>query len=170
MQINKQSNNKMWENKNPATTQLNPECCSRSNASATPDSTFGIPAARLGLGYDYPGLQTLCDLVGPARAKDIMFSARFMEASEALSMGLINFLVERDDLEQKVRDYALLVAGNAPLTVRAAKAAINEAMKDPDRRDWDHITELVNACFDSSDYREGRRAFMEKRRPEFRGE
>ena len=136
---------------------------------ATPDSTFGIPAARLGLGYEFSGLQKLCDLVGPARAKDIMFSARFMDAAEAFQMGLINRIVEGDQLEQEVRDYAAVIAGNAPLTVQAAKAAINEVMKDPDRRDLDRVREMINACFDSEDYSEGRRAFAEKRKPLFRG-
>jgi enoyl-CoA hydratase/carnithine racemase len=136
---------------------------------ATADSTFGIPAAKLGLGYDYAGLKTLCGLVGPSTAKDIMFSARFLDAEEALRIGLINFLVTRQELEQRVRDYAAQVAGNAPLTVRAAKAAVNEAMKDSDRRDLEAVEAMVNACFDSEDYREGRNAFMEKRPPAFRG-
>ncbi len=136
---------------------------------ATEDSTFGIPAAKLGLGYDYGGLKVLCDLVGPSRAKDIMFSARFLDAAEALRIGLVNFVVTRDELEQKAKDYAALIAGNAPLTVRAAKAAVNEAMKDADRRDLTHVNEMVNTCFDSEDYKEGRRAFMEKRKPQFQG-
>lgn len=136
---------------------------------ATPDSTFGIPAARLGLGYEYGGLQRLCNLVGPSRAKDIMFSARYMDAEEALAMGLINRICPIEELEREVRDYAALVAGNAPLTVKAAKAAINEAMKDETDRKLDDVSEMIDACFDSEDYKEGRRAFMEKRKPEFRG-
>jgi enoyl-CoA hydratase len=134
---------------------------------ATEDSTFGIPAAKLGLGYDYGGLKVLCDLVGPSRAKDIMFTARFLDAEEALRIGLVNFVVTRDELEQKTRDYAALIAGNAPLTVKAAKAAVNEAMKDADKRDLAGINAMVNSCFDSEDYKEGRRAFMEKRKPHF---
>ena len=136
---------------------------------ATEDSTFGIPAAKLGLGYDYGGLKVLCDLVGPSRAKDIMFSARFLDAEEALRIGLVNFVVSRDELEQKVKDYAALIAGNAPLTVKAAKAAVNAAMRDADKRDLTNINAMVNTCFDSEDYKEGRRAFMEKRRPHFHG-
>ncbi len=136
---------------------------------ATPDSTFGIPAAKLGVGYEYPGLQRLCDLVGPSRAKDIMFSARFLNAEEALAFGLINRICSREDLEQEVREYAALIAGNAPLTVKAAKAAINEAMKDETDRKLDVVSDMIDACFDSDDYKEGRRAFMEKRKPEFRG-
>jgi enoyl-CoA hydratase len=136
---------------------------------ATPDSTFGIPAARLGLGYDYGGLHALCSIVGPARAKDIMFTARYMGAEEALKMGLVNFVVDGEVLEQEVRSYAALIAGNAPLTVKAAKAAINEAMKDPQHRDLAMVNDMVNQCFDSEDYKEGRRAFMEKRPAQFKG-
>ena len=136
---------------------------------ATPDSTFGIPAAKLGLGYDYGGLKALCNLVGPSRAKDIMFSARFLKVEEALRIGLINFVVSRDELEKEVKDYARMVAANAPLTVKAAKAAANEAMKDAANRDLDSINAMVNACFDSEDYKEGRVAFKEKRKPSFQG-
>ena len=136
---------------------------------ATPDSTFGIPAARLGLGYEYEGLVRLCHLVGPARAKDIMFSARFMDAEEALQMGLINRICDRDSLESEVRDYAAVVAANAPLTVKAAKAAINEAAKDPEHRNMEAVRAMIDACFDSEDYREGRAAFRDKRKPQFRG-
>ena len=136
---------------------------------ATPASQFGIPAARLGLGYEYAGLAKLARLVGPARARDIMFTARFMDAAEAFQMGLINFVVGEDELEARVREYAATIARNAPLTVRAAKAAVNaferysitEASKD--------VAPLVDACFDSEDYKEGRRAFAEKRKPQFTG-
>ena len=136
---------------------------------ATPGSTFGIPAAKLGLGYDYGGLKALCNLVGPSRAKDIMFSARFLEVEEALRIGLINFIVPIEDLQQEVKNYAKMIAENAPMTVKAAKAAVNEAMKDAANRDLESINKMVNACFDSEDYREGRKAFKEKRKPEFLG-
>lgn len=136
---------------------------------ATPDSTFGIPAAKLGLGYEYEGLKRLTGLVGPSRAKDIMFSARFMGAQEALGMGLINRVCERDVIREQIKEYAQLVGQNAPLTVKAAKATINEIMKDPDRRDIDGINQMIDQCFDSADYKEGRKAFREKRRPSFRG-
>jgi len=136
---------------------------------ATPDSTFGIPAAKLGLGYEYGGLKTLSNLVGPSRAKDIMITARFLPAQEALDIGLINFVESRDDILEKVRAYAALIVANAPLTVKAAKAAVNEAMKDSGKRDLNAIGKLVNECFDSNDYKEGRSAFMEKRKPQFKG-
>lgn len=137
---------------------------------ATPDSTFGIPAAKLGLGYEYEGLARLTSLVGPACAKDIMFTARFMNAVEAQGMGLINFVCESGELESRVRDYANLIGNNAPLTVKAAKAAINETQKTESRRDLDRVRQMIDECFDSDDYREGRRAFMEKRKPKFKGE
>ena len=137
---------------------------------ATPDSSFGIPAAKLGLGYESGGLQRLCNIVGPSRAKDIMFSARFMGAEDALQMGLINRICPRENLEREVRDYAALIAGNAPLTVKAAKAAIDDAMKDDADRDPGRIAGMIDACFNSEDYKEGRLAFREKRKPQFKGQ
>ncbi len=134
---------------------------------ATPVSTFGIPAARLGLGYDYGGIATLARLVGPSVARDILFSARFLEAEEALRVGLINRIVPGDEIEGHVREYAGLIAANAPMTVRAAKAALQEWEREPADRNLGRVEGLVNACFDSEDYAEGRRAFAEKRKPEF---
>lgn len=136
---------------------------------ASRDSKFGIPAAKLGLGYDYGGLKVLSNLVGPSVAKDILFSARFLDADEALRVGLINRVVEKDELEQTTRDYAGLIVANAPLTVKAAKAAVNAGMLDPDKRDLAKIKEMVDICFNSEDYKEGRTAFMQKRIPVFKG-
>lgn len=135
----------------------------------TPGSRFGIPAARLGLGYDYQGVATLARLVGPSVTRDILFSARLFGADEALAMGLINRVIDDAAIEAEVRDYAATMAGNAPLTIRAAKAAVDEFERDSSRRDLARVEQLVNACFDSEDYREGRRAFAEKRPPRFEG-
>lgn len=136
---------------------------------ATPDSSFGIPAARLGLGYGYEGLAKLSRIVGPASARDILLSARFLDAGEALRIGLINFIEERDAIRDAVTEYADRIAGNAPLTVRAAKAAIDAWERGGRQEDLDSVRQLVSACFDSEDYREGRRAFAEKRTPQFGG-
>jgi enoyl-CoA hydratase len=136
---------------------------------ATGDARFAIPAARLGLGYDYRGLATLARLVGPSVAKDILFSARFIEAPEALALGLVNFVSEASRIEQDVQDYAARVANNAPLTVRAAKAAVRAFEAYADAQASEALAAQVAQCFDSEDYREGRRAFMDKRAPRFRG-
>ena len=136
---------------------------------ATPDSTFGIPAAKLGLGYEYEGLAKLSRIIGPSRARDIMFSARFMEADEAQSMGLINFIESRQDIEEACVTYAQRIANNAPLTVMAAKAAVNAWESGSRTADVAIVREQVDGCFNSDDYKEGRRAFAEKRAPDFKG-
>ncbi len=136
---------------------------------ATPDARFGIPAARLGLGYEYAGIAKLARIVGPSRARDILFSARFMEAQEALAMGLVNAIVDRGNIEQEVAAYAGRLSTNAPLTLKAAKAALNAWERGGRDADVDHVRVLVDACFDSDDYREGRLAFREKRAPDFKG-
>lgn len=136
---------------------------------ATPDSLFGIPAAKLGLGYGYEGLAKLSRVVGPASARDILLSARFLSAEEALRTGLINFIESRDDIRDAVTEYANRIARNAPLTVKAAKAAIDAWERGGQKEDLDNVRRLVEACFDSDDYKEGRRAFAEKRTPQFGG-
>jgi enoyl-CoA hydratase len=136
---------------------------------ATSGSRFAIPAARLGLGYDYRGLAALARLVGPSVAKDILFSARFIEADEALRLGLLNFVVDAAQLEAQVGAYAERIAANAPLTVHAAKAAVQLFERYADAQDSAQVAALVARCFDSDDYKEGRRAFLEKRPPRFHG-
>jgi enoyl-CoA hydratase/carnithine racemase len=132
-------------------------------------SRFGIPAARLGLGYAFDGVRTLTDLVGPSFAKDILFTARHLDAAEAVRIGLVNRVIAPEELETTVRDYAAMIGRNAPLTVKAAKIAVREALKDPERRRMDDVSAAIDACFQSEDYAEGRKAFMEKRTPIFRG-
>ena len=136
---------------------------------ASDDSTFGIPAGRLGVGYGFAGIKVLVDLVGPSRTSEILLTARRFTAAEAHGMGLIDRVTAVDDLEKVVRDLAGRMAANAPLTLRAAKFAIRQATKDPERRDLDRVKQLVEACFRSEDYVEGRKAFLEKRAPRFRG-
>ncbi|MBO0839035.1 MAG: enoyl-CoA hydratase/isomerase family protein [Actinobacteria bacterium] len=136
---------------------------------ASDDSQFGIPAARLGLGYGFGGVTTLMSLVGPAWAAEILFSARRFSAAEALGMGLVNRVVPADDLRDSVLTLARDIAANAPLTVAASKAAIREALRPPGLRDTARVEAMIEACFQSEDYREGQRAFAEKRPPAFTG-
>jgi len=133
------------------------------------NSKFGIPAAKLGLGYAFPGVKRLVNLVGPAFAKEIFFTARQFDAEEARVMGLVNRVVPPDELESYVKNYAETIAANAPLTVKAEKFIINEAVRDESKRNMARCQELVEQCFASNDYTEGRRAFMEKRKPAFTG-
>jgi enoyl-CoA hydratase/carnithine racemase len=136
---------------------------------ATPASRFAIPAAKLGLGYEYAGIASLARIVGPSTAKDLLFTARQLDAEEALRTGLVNFVVDDAQIEARVTDYAARIAANAPLTVHAAKAAVRVFEHYAQVPGADAIAALVDRCFDSDDYREGRRAFMEKRVPRFSG-
>jgi enoyl-CoA hydratase/carnithine racemase len=132
-------------------------------------SRFGVPAAKLGVGYGFDSLKRLVDLVGPSFAKEIFFTARLFSAPEAYEMGLVNRIVPDAQVEAYVADYARTITENAPLTVNSVKAIIGEVLKDPEDRDLARCKQLVDACFASQDYIEGRRAFMEKRRPQFVG-
>jgi enoyl-CoA hydratase/carnithine racemase len=133
------------------------------------NSKFAIPAAKLGLGYGYPGIKRLADLVGPSFAKEIFYTARQFDAAEAQTMGLVNRVVPADQLETYVKGYAETIGGNAPLTVNAVKFIANQTVADEDKRDLKRCADLVKRCFASKDYIEGRRAFMEKRKPAFTG-
>jgi enoyl-CoA hydratase/carnithine racemase len=133
------------------------------------NARFAIPAAKLGLGYDYPRVWRLMNLIGPSYASEIFFTARQFSAEEALAMGLVNRVVPRAELETFVTDYARTIADNAPLTVKAIKCTIAEALKDKDERDLALCDRLVGECFESQDYAEGRLAFKEKRKPAFKG-
>ena len=132
-------------------------------------SRFGIPAARLGLGYGFSGINRLVQLIGPSFAKEIFFTARLFSAAEAHGMGLVNRVVPDDQVEAYVAEYAQKITDNAPLTIGSVKAIVGEALKDPAERDLERCAALVDACYASQDYIEGRRAFMEKRKPQFVG-
>jgi enoyl-CoA hydratase len=133
------------------------------------NSRFAVPAAKLGLGYSYAGLRRLVDVVGPAFAREIFFTARQFDAEEASRMGLVNRVVPEAELEPYVKNYADTIAANAPLTVKGVKYIIGEIMKDESTRNLARCAELVEQCFASNDFIEGRRAFMEKRKPAFTG-
>jgi enoyl-CoA hydratase len=133
------------------------------------NSRFAVPAAKLGLGYGYAGLKRLVDVVGPSYAKEIFYTARQFDAQEAYAMGLVNRVMPAAELESAVKSITDLISANAPLTIKAVKFAVAEAVKDETERDPARMTEMVEACFKSSDYTEGRTAFMEKRKPVFTG-
>ena len=137
----------------------------------TEGSKFGVPAAKLGIGYSYAGLKRLTDIVGPSFAMEIFYTARQFTAVEAQVMGLVNRVVPDTpgELESYVKDYADVIAGNAPLSIRAVKGTVAEIMKEDSQRDVSRSQKLVEACFNSNDYHEGRQAFMEKRKPVFTG-
>src|SRR6476619_1367040 len=132
-------------------------------------SKFGVPAAKLGLGYRYDGLKKLVDLVGPSFAKEIFFTARQFTAAEAQMMGLVNRVLPDGELESYVKDYAETSAANAPLTINSVKYIVGQAVTEESKRDLKKCEEMVQACFASNDYKEGRKAFMEKRKPAFTG-
>ncbi|HSC96442.1 MAG TPA: enoyl-CoA hydratase [Burkholderiales bacterium] len=136
---------------------------------AAADARFGVPAAKLGLGYRFDGIKRLASIVGPAFTAEIFFTARQFTAQEALQMGLVNRVVAAPELESFVQDYARVIASNAPLTIAAVKRSLNELQKDAAERDLALCQRMVDACFASEDYREGQAAFMEKRKPQFKG-
>ncbi len=135
---------------------------------ASENARFGIPAARLGLGYGASGVRKLMEVVGPSFTKEIFFTARHFSASEAREMGLVNRIVPDSSLEDYTRRYCETIGDNAPMTMHALKMTVNELVRG-ENSDLKACETLVQACFDSQDYIEGRRAFMEKRRPVFRG-
>lgn len=136
---------------------------------ASSDSVFSIPAARLGLGYRYSAMKNLVDLIGPGNAKDLFFSARRIDANEARFLGLISRVCEPTDLPALLKEYTDALAANAPITIAAAKAITAEILKPSPELDMAKCQTLIRGCFESADYAEGRKAFMEKRPPVFIG-
>jgi len=136
---------------------------------ASDNSQFGIPAARLGIAYGYDGLRHLVSLVGPSWARLIMYTGMRIEAAEALRIGLVDRVLPVAELWDATMEIARTISGNAPLAIQAAKITIREVLKDESKRDMAAIKAIGTACMDSEDFKEGRTAFMEKRKPQFKG-
>lgn len=135
----------------------------------TANAKFGIPAARLGLGYGFVGVNRLSEIVGVSRAMELFYTARQVPSDEALLMGLVNRVVPDGEIDAAVAETTRSIAENAPLTVATIKAVAREIGKPSAQRDLAKLDRMVDECFASSDYIEGRRAFMEKRKPKFTG-
>lgn len=136
---------------------------------ASTDSTFAIPAARLGLGYRYSAMKNLVDLIGVGAAKDLFFTARRIDAAEAKAIGLASRICAPEALDALLAEYTGALADNAPLTVAAGKAIMREILKPSPELDTALCASLIRGCFESADYTEGRTAFMQKRKPMFTG-
>jgi enoyl-CoA hydratase len=136
---------------------------------ASDNSQFGIPAAKLGIAYGYDGLKHLVSLVGPSWARLIMYTGMRIDSAEALRIGLVDRVVPDAELWNATTEIARTISGNAPLAIKAAKITIAQVLKDSDKRDMDAIKAIGTACMDSEDFREGRQAFMAKRKPQFKG-
>jgi enoyl-CoA hydratase/carnithine racemase len=136
---------------------------------ASDNSQFGIPAAKLGIAYGYDGLKYLISLVGPSWARLIMYTGMRIDSAEAVRIGLVDRVLPDAGLWDATMEVARTISGNAPLAIKAAKITIAEVLKDESRRDMAAIKAIGTACMDSEDFREGRTAFMEKRKPQFKG-
>jgi enoyl-CoA hydratase len=136
---------------------------------ASDNSQFGIPAAKLGIAYGYDGLKHLVSLVGPSQARLLMYTGMRIDSAEALRIGLVDRVTANDGLWDETLEIARTISGNAPLSIKASKITIAQVLKDKDERDMAAIKAIGTACMDSEDFREGRQAFMEKRKPEFKG-
>lgn len=136
---------------------------------ARADARFRVPAARLGLGYGYEGVKLIARKLGPDATADILFSARILDAAEALRLGVVGQVWDSESFAADSAAYLDLMAANAPLTLAAAKRALIELARPEGEREPQAVAGLVSACFASADYREGQAAFKEKRQPHFTG-
>jgi enoyl-CoA hydratase/carnithine racemase len=136
---------------------------------ASSNSVFSIPASRLGLGYRFSAMKNLVQLVGPGFAKDIFFTGRRLDAAEALRIGLVNRVADVAGLDALLAEYTTAITTGAPLTIKAGKRIMQEVLALDADFDADMCRRLILDCFESEDYAEGRKAFMEKRKPIFKG-
>ena len=136
---------------------------------AADDARFAVPPARLGLGYHTAGIRTLIRIVGFSETADLLFTGRRVGAEEARHIGLVNEVFAKDSLDASVDELAQIIAKNAPLTIRSAKISLQELAKLEAERDTARINDSIERCYQSDDFREGVSAFLEKRKPKFRG-
>ena len=136
---------------------------------ASEDAQFGIPAGRLGIAYPAASIRRLIETIGASRSKELLFTARRYPAAEALRMGLVNEVVPKPELEARVRDLATTIAANAPLSVAASKRTVEEMVKDGNDRNMGLVDAAIARAMGSEDFKEGRTAFMEKRKPVWKG-
>lgn len=136
---------------------------------ARDDARFRIPAARLGLGYSFDNVELVASRIGPAATADLLFSARVFDAAQAQRDGLVREVFAAAEFDAATDAYVAQIAGNAPLTLAAVKAALVELAKPASERDENRVKAAVMACMASEDYAEGRKAFAERREPQFRG-
>lgn len=136
---------------------------------AADDAVFAIPPARLGIGYAVENVRSLVEVVGPANAREILLTARRFRAKEARALGLLHHIYPKAELDERVEARADAIAELAPLTLRSAKKVIGGLVRDHDADELEAMEASVSACFGSEDYAEGVRAFLEKRKAEFRG-
>ena len=133
------------------------------------NSSFCIPAAKLGVGYGHENTKVLMDLVGPSFTKEIFYTGRRFSADEAKTMGLVNSIQQQTELDEYVADYVEAIAANAPLSLKATNLIVDELLKREEAQDLALCQQLVDECASSEDIQEGRLAFMEKRKPRFVG-
>jgi len=136
---------------------------------AATNSQFGIPAARIGIAYGFDMVRKLVSIVGPAHARMLLYTGQRIDSAAAERIGLINKVVPDNELLNTVAELSKTIANNAPLSLWASKLGVSEATKSYSERNMEAVQKAVAACFDSTDYYEGRTAFMEKRTPRFQG-
>ena len=177
-EVNERSYNAVYECAKPTIAMIRGYCIGGGLDFATScdvrlcsdNAQFAVPAGRLGLGYGHEGIVRFGRVMGLMRARDLFLSGRRLGADEALRLGLVHRVIPLAQLEAETQTYAQTLADNAPLTLAAIKRAFLEYEKDPATRDLTQAQAMIDMCFNSADYVEGRNAFAARRKPQFKGE